>query len=179
MRILTQNYRDGVLEMLEVPMITSPKGLLVKTRASLLSLGPEKAMIDMARKSPLAKALARPDWVKQAIDKIKTEGVQEAWRQSKAWLNMPVPLGYSWAGVIESVNNIEGDFRVGDRVACAGSGYASHAEWNLVPPNLCVHIPENVTFEEGSYVALGGIAMEAVRLAKVELGYKVAVIGKQ
>jgi len=177
MKVLAQNYRNGNLEMLEVPMVTSRKGLLVETKTSLVSVGTEKAMIEVAKKSLLGKALARPDWVRQVVDKIKTEGLMEAWRQSKARLDMPLPLGYSCAGVVKAVNNVEEDFRVGDRVACSGSGYASHAEWNVVPPNLCVKIPNNVSFEDASYVALGGIAMEAVRLAKPELGHKVGVIG--
>ncbi len=100
MKIIAQNYRDGRLELLEVPMITSRRGLLVETRASLVSVGTEKAMMDVARKSLLGKALARPDWVKQVIDKVKTEGLMEAWRQSKARLDMPVPLGYSSAGKV-------------------------------------------------------------------------------
>ncbi|MEC4686363.1 MAG: bi-domain-containing oxidoreductase [Nitrospirota bacterium] len=177
MKVIAQNYSNGNLEMLEVPMITSKSGLLVETAASLVSVGTEKAMIDVAKKSLLGKALARPDWVKQVIDKVKTEGLMEAWRQSRARLDMPVPLGYSCAGIVREVNNTEDDFRVGDRVACSGSGYASHAEWNVVPPNLCVKIPDNVPFEDASYVALGGIAMEAVRLSAPEFGHRIGVIG--
>ncbi len=63
MKILVQNYSNGNLEMLEVPMITSSKGLLVETKASPVSVGTEKAMIDVAKKSLLGKALARPDWI--------------------------------------------------------------------------------------------------------------------
>ncbi|MDI6809114.1 MAG: bi-domain-containing oxidoreductase [Candidatus Eisenbacteria bacterium] len=177
MKVLAQNYSNGSLEMLEVPMIASQKGLLVKTMASVVSVGTEKAMIDVARKSLLGKALARPDWVKQVIDKVKQEGLMEAWRQSKARLDMPVPLGYSCAGIVQSVGEGEGDFRVGDRVGCSGSGHASHAEWNAVPSNLCAKIPDNVSFEDASYVAVGGIAMEAVRLARPEFGHKIGIIG--
>ena len=72
----------------------------METRASLVSIGTEKAMIDVAKRSLLGKALARPDWVKQVIDKIKTEGVMEAWRQFMARLDTPVPLGYSCAGIV-------------------------------------------------------------------------------
>jgi polar amino acid transport system substrate-binding protein len=125
MKILAQNYGPGNLEMLEVPMFNNVKGLLVKTKASLVSLGTEKAMIDVARKSLLGKALARPDWVKQVVDKIKTEGLREAWRQSKARLDMPVPLGYSCAEIIIDCGiGIDEDcgFKVGDRVACARQG---------------------------------------------------------
>ncbi len=89
----------------------------------------------------LAKLLQDLTGVKQVLDKVKTEGLMEAWRQSKARLEMPVPLGYSCAGIISEVNNADEDFHLGDRVACSGSGYASHAEYNVIPSNLCVKIP--------------------------------------
>ena len=102
MKILAQDYKTGELQMLEVPNPSAKGGtLLVETMAYLVSIGTEKAMIDVAKKSLLGKALARPDWVKQVIDKVKTEGVMEAWRQSMARLDMPVPLGYSCAGIVQ------------------------------------------------------------------------------
>ena len=179
MKILAQNYKSGDLEILEVPMMTSIEGLLVKTVASLLTVSTEKAMIEVAQKSLLGKALARPDLVKQVIDQIKTEGLKETWRQSQARLDTPVPLGYSCAGIVaNSGTDISASgFSLGDRVACGGSGHASHAEYNVVPPNFCVKIPDNVSFEDAAYVALGGIALEAVRMANVELGSRVGVIG--
>ena len=176
MKIIIQNYKSGELQQAEVPMFASRKGhIIVKTKASLLSIGTEKSMIDMAKKSLLGKALARPDWVKQVIDKIMTEGLSEAWRQSNARLEMPLPLGYSAAGVV--LESALPEFKEGQPVACTGSGFASHAEYLQMPPNLCVKIPENVSFHDASYAALGGIAMEAVRLAGVEFGHKVGVIG--
>jgi predicted dehydrogenase len=148
-------------------------------------------MIDVAKKSLLGKALARPDWVKRVIDKVKTDGLLEAWRQSQARLDTPMSLGYSSAGVVVDVGADVTDFAIGDRVACSGSGYASHAEVTSVPRNLCVGFPspfrgegvpsrepgEGVSFEEASFVALGGIALEAVRVARPELGHRVVVIG--
>ena len=62
MKILAQNYSNGNLEMLRVPMISSSKGLLVETKASLVSVVTEKAMIDVARKNLIGKALACPEW---------------------------------------------------------------------------------------------------------------------
>lgn len=96
MKILAQNYRTGELHLVEVPNPVGKSGvLIVQTMASIVSIGTEKIMIDVAKKSLLGKALARRDWVKRVIDKVKTEGLMEAWRQSKSRLDMPVPLGYS------------------------------------------------------------------------------------
>ena len=65
----------------------------------------------------------------------------------------------------------------GDRVACSGAGFASHADIIWVPENLCVKLPENVSFDEGAFVMLGGIAMQGIRLAELTFGENVAVIG--
>ena len=164
--------------MTEVPPPAAKQGwILVQTLCSLVSVGTEKYMLEMAKKSLLGKALARPDLVKQVVAKVKTDGVLEAYRIAMARLDSPTPLGYSCAGTVLEVGEGVEEFRRGDRVACAGSGYASHAEIVRVPRNLAVRIPEGVDLESASFVALGGIAMEALRLARVSLGETVVVLG--
>jgi Zn-dependent alcohol dehydrogenase len=72
-------------------------------------------MLEMARKSLVGKAIARPDLVKQVIAKIKAEGVAGAYRASIARLDNPVPLGYSCAGVVMDVGEGLQDFKDGGR----------------------------------------------------------------
>ncbi|HEC91701.1 MAG TPA: zinc-binding alcohol dehydrogenase, partial [Candidatus Atribacteria bacterium] len=212
MKQLIQSYKTGEIRLVDVPVPSVKRGhILVKTMASLVSIGTEKHMLEMAKKSLLGKAIARPDLVRQVINKAKTEGVMEAYRQAMGRLDMPVLLGYSSSGIVIDVAPVEyashstgQGFKVGDRVACTGSGYAGHTEVALVPENLCVKIPKRqslvlvdsvskdkeekpitnnestnnyVSFEEAAFAALGGIALEAVRLANVGLGEYVAVIG--
>jgi len=178
MKQVWQRYRDGNMKLTEVPTPRSQRGcVLVHTMASLVSVGTEKYMLELAKKSLIGKALARPDLVRQVIAKAQAEGILEAWRQAMGRLDTPVPLGYSSAGVVIDVGPGVQGFAVGDRVACAGSGYAGHAEVVSLPVNLCVKIPEGVDFESAAFVALGGIALEAVRMAKVSLGETVVVIG--
>ena len=178
MKQLSQNYRTGKLSLSEVPVGLPKRGhVLVRTVASLVSAGTEKSMVELARKSLLGKAMARPDLVRQVIAKAQSDGILEAWKQSMGRLDMPVQLGYSSAGVVEEVGPGVGGVAVGDSVACAGPGYAGHAEFASVPASLCVNIPEGVDFQSASFVALGGIALEAVRMAHVSLGENVVVIG--
>src|SRR5258706_3676869 len=54
---------------------------------------------------------------------------------------------------------------------------ATHAEYNTVPRNLVVRVPANVSLEAASSSAIGAIALQAVRQARLELGESVAVIG--
>jgi len=175
---VVQRYSTGKLAVEEVPVpVVSPKYILVRNVASLVSAGTEKLMIELARKNLLGKALARPDLVKQVIDKVRTEGVKEAFEQSMSRLDTPIPLGYSCAGEVLEVGSLVSGISVGDRVACLGSGYASHAEVVHVPRNLVCLIPDGLTYEEAAFVGLGAIALHGVRHAEIQLGDRVAVIG--
>src|SRR5437762_1166191 len=87
---------------------------------------------------PEAAARARPDLVRQVVDKVQREGVLSTLDSVRNRLDQPLPLGYSAAGIVTAVGPEAGPFRVGDRVACAGSGYACHAEVLSVPRNLVV-----------------------------------------
>ena len=178
MKQIIQSYRNGKLILADLPAPTPRPGqVLVQSKVSLVSVGTEKYMLDLARKSLLGKALARPDWVRQVVDKVRSEGLIEAYRQALARLDTPVPLGYSVAGQIAGVGADVSAFRVGDRVACAGTGYASHAEYVTVPENLCVPVPERVEFDAAAFVALGAIAMHGLRMAEVQLGQRLAILG--
>ncbi len=178
MRQVSQSYRTGKLALVEVASPRAPSnGIMVETRASLISAGTERMIVDLAKKSLLAKAKERPDLVKKVLDKGKREGWLTTFDAVRTKLDSPIPLGYSLAGRVEEVGRSVTGFSVGDRVACAGAGYANHAELNAVPKNLAVHVPDNVTDEEASFVTVGAIGLQGVRLVKPELGDVVVVIG--
>jgi len=178
MKQLIQNYKTGELKLTDVPApIVKSGGILVRNINSLVSVGTEKLMIDLAKKSLLGKAKARPDLVKQVINKVKTDGLLETYKASMSRLDDPVPLGYSCAGKVMEIGNGVDEFRVGDKVACFGSGYASHSEVVFIPKNLCVKIPENVDFESAAFVGLGAVALHGVRMAEVRLGDNIVIIG--
>ena len=92
-------------------------------------------------------------------------------------LDVPLALGYSSAGEILELGASVTGFKVGDRVACAGGGYASHAEIVYVPRNLMVKIPEGVSDEDAAFATIGAIALQGIRVADLRLGEKVVVIG--
>jgi len=178
MKQIIQSYKTGKVELKEVPIpLCKDNGVLVRTLVSLVSAGTEKAVIGLGKKSLIGKAKERPDLVKQIIGKVKEEGIIAITRKVFAKLDSPVVLGYSCSGEIIEVGKNVDEFRKADRVACAGAGYASHAEVNFVPKNLCVKIPENVSFEEASFVTLGAIAMQGIRRCELKPGERVAVIG--
>jgi len=178
MKQILENTKTGEVYLEEVP---PPKpgsgGLLVRNIVSLISPGTEKLTIELGQKSLLGKARERPDLVKQVMNKVRQEGIFSTYQKVKSRLETPTPLGYSCAGEIYEVGDQISDFQVGDRVACSGVGYASHAEMIFVPKNLCIKLPESVNFEQASFTTLGAIALQGVRQAEPTLGEKIAVIG--
>jgi predicted dehydrogenase/threonine dehydrogenase-like Zn-dependent dehydrogenase len=177
-RQISQNYRTGELTIVDVAPPRAPAGgILVRTSVSLISSGTERTIIDLAKKNLFEKARERPDLVKKVIEKARREGPLAAFDAVRAKLDNPIPLGYSLAGVVEEVGRDAGGFARGERVACAGAGYASHAESNAVPVNLAVHIPDEVSDEEAAFVTVGAIALHGVRLVEPTLGNVVVVIG--
>ena len=178
MKQVVQHYRSGKLSVEEVPAPTvRPGGLLVATRASLISVGTERATVGVAKKSLVGKAMDRPDLVRKVVQKAQKDGLMETAKMVSSRLDAPVALGYSCAGTVLAVGEGVEGIAVGDRVACAGQNYASHAEVIFVPKNLCVRIPDAVGFEDAAYVTLGAIALQGVRQADPKLGDVVAVIG--
>lgn len=178
MKQVLQYNRAKSPTLVEVPTPQMKgKGLVVNNHASLISVGTERQMIEMSQMSLLGKARQRPDLVRQVLDKVRTEGLTTTYNKVMGRLNNPRPLGFSSAGVVTEVHATVDRFAVGDRVACAGFGYACHAETVFVPGNLAVKIPENVSFEEASFVTLGAISLQGVRIADNKLGETVAVIG--
>ena len=151
--------------------------VLVRTHYSFVSVGTEKMKVTQARMSLAAKARERPDQVKQVIQTLKEQGFGPTVRKVQERLRAPATLGYSCAGVVAAVGSQVEEFRVGDRVACIGEAVATHAEYNAVPRTLVAPVPANVSLEAASASAVGAIALQAVRQARLELGESVAVIG--
>jgi polar amino acid transport system substrate-binding protein len=178
MKQVLQNLRTGELKVDELPeTICRPGGVLVRNAASLISAGTEKMAIDFAQKSLAGKARERPDLVRQVVNKVRRDGLMSAINTVRARLEAPLALGYSCAGIVIEIGRGAEEFAQGDRVACAGMNYASHAETVFVPKNLSVKIPGGVSFDEAAFVTLGAIALQGVRTAEAKLGDAVAVVG--
>ncbi len=173
---VVQYQKDGSMLVEEFPSPSCIEGgILVKTYFSLISAGTEKASVDNAKGSLFDRARKQPDQVKLVLDTIKKEGLLNTIKRVQNKLDSYKSLGYSAAGIV--VESDCSEFSPGDRVACAGAGYANHAEMISVPKNLAVKLPDNVSFEDAAYTTLGAIAMQGFRQAEPVLGETIAVIG--
>jgi polar amino acid transport system substrate-binding protein len=178
MKQLLQDPRTGEFSIADVPSpALEPEGMLVQTAWSVISAGTEKTSASTAQASLIGKARARPDLVQKVLGLVKRQGLRETYRVVQDRLSMPMELGYSCAGTVIAVGEKVCEFRVGDRVACAGGGYASHAEINYIPNNLAAIIPENVSTHDAAYATIGAIAMQGVRQSQATVGDRVMVVG--
>jgi len=170
--------RRGNVSVEQLPVPALPRGfVLVRTMASLLSAGTERAASHAAGKTLVQKGLERPELVRQVLERVAADGLSSAIEAVRSRLDEPSALGYSASGTVIRAGEDASAFNPGDLVACAGAGYANHAEVLCVPRNLCVAVPDGVTAEDASFGTVGAIALHGARLARLEVGSTVAVIG--
>jgi len=183
MKQVLQDARHGQISVAEVPAPQLLPGcVLVRVTASVVSAGTERASAEFASKSLMQKARARPDLVREVIGKIQREGILSALQAVRSRLDQPQAPGYSSAGTVIAAGEGVNDLQPGDRVACAGAGFAVHAEVACVPRLLVAKIPagnagNEAPFEEAAFATLGAVALHGIRTAEVKLGDLVAVIG--
>ena len=173
---IIQYQKTGEISVDELPAPKlRPGSVLVRTVFSLISAGTERTSVETAKASMLQKARSRPDLFRQVLDNFKREGLLATYKKVQERLDNYKELGYSSAGVVieSAVDNI----KVGDRIACAGVGYASHADIVSVPRNLVVKMPNDVGFDEAAFTTVSAIALQGVRQADIRVGELVAVIG--
>lgn len=170
--------KDGgvILEDVPAPLV-SEKTVLVRSSFSCVSAGTEMVSVTNSGLPLYQRALKQPENVKKALEALKNEGISRTYKKISGKLNAGTPTGYSLCGeVVEIGKEVEG-FSIGDYVACAGAGIANHAEFSVVPVNLCVKVPPGVALSNASTVTLGAIAMQGLRRANPQIGETAIVFG--
>jgi predicted dehydrogenase/threonine dehydrogenase-like Zn-dependent dehydrogenase len=178
MKQISQNYKNGSirLENVNAPAL-KPGGVLVQSIFSVISSGTEGMKVKEGQLSYLGKARARPDQVKQVLKTMQQLGPMATYQKVMNRLDSLTPLGYSLSGIVTAVGSETDEFTVGQRVACAGAGYANHAEINYIPKNLVVTVPKNVSMEHAAFTTIGAIAMQGFRQSQMQLGEIACVVG--
>jgi predicted dehydrogenase/threonine dehydrogenase-like Zn-dependent dehydrogenase len=162
----------------EVPAPVVSKGsLLIKVVNSCISAGTEITGVTSSGKSLIKKAFEQPEKVKKVLNMMRSEGILKTYLKVRDQLQSGSITGYSISGIVIAKGEDVKGFEIGDRVSAAGAGIANHAEYVDVPVNLVVKMPEGLDFLRASTVALGGIAMQGVRRADLNLGEMCVVVG--
>jgi len=167
---------NAIVEDVPAPC-AEPHMLLIRTCFSCISVGTEMSSARNTSKPLYKRAIENPEEVKKAFRMMRVQGVKKTRQVVEGRLEAGNAVGYSVSGVVLEVGQGVNGFKPGDRVACAGTGYAYHAETIIVPPNLTVKVPEHLELSHAATVALGSIALQGLRRAAPTLGERFAVIG--
>ena len=174
MKQVIQNMKDGKTSTIQIPYPSiSSNQIIIKTKASLISSGTEKMLVDFGKSSYIGKAKQQPEKVKMVLEKLKTDGLSSTYESVKSKLNQPLPLGYSNVGEVLEVGSDVEDFKAGDIVISNGP----HAEICKVSKNLCAKVPAGVDIDSAAFVVLASIALQGIRLAIPTIGEKFVVMG--
>jgi len=174
MKQLLQRLDSGETTVAEVPVPAASTGtIVVETRATLVSAGTERMLVEFGRSGLIDKARSQPDKVKQVLDKVRTDGLRPTFEAVRAKLDQPIPLGYCNAGVVVEAGKGSGAFAPGDRVVTNGA----HAEYVRVSHTLAARVPDNVAFEAAAFTPVAAIGLQGIRLAEPTLGETVVVFG--
>ena len=171
--------RGGAPTVADVPAPSpAPGHVLVANAASLISSGTERAGVSASGGggSLPMRAIRNPQLVLATLNYAREHGVRDTVDAVRNAVSDDTVLGYSSAGVVLHTGGIA-EFRVGQHVACAGAGRASHAEVVSVPGNLVAPVPDGVSLRDAAFTTVGAIALQGVRRAEAQLGERVVVIG--
>ncbi len=178
MKILGQKLSDGSVRVFEAPDPVLIQGFVrVRTLYSAISAGTEGAKVITGRMSLLGKARAKPAQAMQVVGMARSMGLKATYLKVRSKLEGAQPLGYSLCGVVTELPPGIAGLEVGDLVACAGGGYANHADEVVVPRNLVVRLPHAVDPRAAAYATIASISLQGVRLLEPTLGESVVVIG--
>ena len=150
--------------------------VLVSVHYSCISSGIEVAAIKNSRQSLLFSNI--PKKIEKVLSSISAYGIETTRSLIKEKLRGELEtLGYSCSGHIIAVGKEVKNFRTGDLVACAGSGFANHADIVCVPENLVARIHKAEYLKQASLTTLGATAMASIRRANVQIGEYICVVG--
>jgi predicted dehydrogenase/D-arabinose 1-dehydrogenase-like Zn-dependent alcohol dehydrogenase len=168
---LLQHLGNGRASLIEVPSSFKREGvLIIHARASLVSAGTERMLVDFGKAGLIGKVLAQPEKARQAWGKVCSQGLLPTLGAIRSKLSWPIPLGYCHVGKIVHPS---GEFQVGDRVV----SNSNHAE--VVTPNihLCARVPDEVDDEQATFTPLAAIALNGIDLLRPSPGEQVVVVG--
>jgi threonine dehydrogenase-like Zn-dependent dehydrogenase len=172
-QVIRKGLKEIIVDEVADPVVSS-NHVLVRPCYSLISPGTETA--DIHTDHIVKEVADNPSHLRTVWNVMKKTDPVATFNEVRAKFSDYAVLGYSGAGVIVDVDAKVTDLAIGQRVAYGGEG-TGHGETINVGRNLIARVPDNVAFDEACFTTLGAIAMNGVRLANIELGDTVAVVG--
>lgn len=149
----------------------------VRVHFSCVSIGTEISSKNNDKISLIKKIVSKPKLLSTAFELVKHKSLMHVLFKLKEKNLEYKAYGYSASGIVIAVGSKIKNLKVGDNVACAGGGFAFHAEVIVVPENLTVKLSENFPMAFASTVSIGSIALQGVRRLNPTYGECILVIG--
>ena len=150
--------------------------MLISVYHSLIIPETEQSVISASQKEKMLKNI--PEKIRLIFNSISTkniEGLTELIRNS--FYGNIKSLGHSCSGKVIAVGSKVTQFRPGDYVACAGNGFANHADIVCIPENFAVKLKNKSLLQQASFVTIGGLAFDNIKKAQLQIGQTVCVVG--
>ncbi|MFN0141450.1 MAG: bi-domain-containing oxidoreductase [Pyrinomonadaceae bacterium] len=172
-QVIRRGLKEIIVDEVADPVVSS-NHVLVGCAYSLISAGTETA--DIHTDSIVKEVADNPSHLSTVWNIMKKTDPVATLNEVRAKFSDYAVIGYSGAGVIVEKDERVDGLAIGQRVAYGGEG-TGHGETINVGRNLVARVPDNVSLKEASFATLGAIAMNAVRLAEINVGDVVGVIG--
>src|SRR5918999_1532854 len=172
-KVIRKGIKDIIVDEVPEP-VAIPHHVLVRPMFSLISSGTETASIH--QQGVIKEVADNPSHIAKVLNVMKSTGPVATVREVVAKFSEYAGLGYSGAGIVIEKHPTVNDLSIGDRVAYGGET-TGHSETIITGRNLVARVPAEVAWDDACFATLGSIAMNAVRIAGIQLGDQVAVIG--
>jgi predicted dehydrogenase/threonine dehydrogenase-like Zn-dependent dehydrogenase len=150
--------------------------MLISVYHSLIIPETEESIITASENERILKNI--PEKIRMIFNSISTKNIEGLTDLVKTSLYGQIkPLGHSCSGKVIAVGKKVTKFRPGDYVACAGNGFANHADIVCIPENFVVLLKNKSLLQEASFVTIGGLAIDNIKKAQLQIGQTVCVVG--
>lgn len=150
--------------------------MLVSVYHSLIIPETEQATIASSQQERLLQNI--PEKIRHIFNSISTKNIEGITDLIKKNLYGQIKsIGHSCSGKVIAVGKNVTQFRPGDYVACAGNGFASHADIVCIPEHFAVKLKNKSLLRQASFITIGGLAFDTIKKAQLHIGQTVCIIG--
>ncbi|MBM3894520.1 zinc-binding dehydrogenase [Candidatus Dependentiae bacterium] len=167
----------AVIQEVSRPLLNDTS-VLVEVAYSCISPGTERATLNNTNKSIVNRIFTEgQSQINKTLEALAQNGLRSTISLVKSKLEQLIAVGYSCSGVVIAVGARVKNISVGDLVACAGSGYAMHGQFVVVPEHLTAKLIHEESLKNASATTLGAISLHALRRADIHFDEIVCVQG--
>lgn len=150
--------------------------MLISVYHSLIIPETEQAVISASQQEKIFKNI--PEKIRLIFNSISTKNIEGLTDLIKSNFHGSIKsLGHSCSGKVIAVGSKVTQFRPGDYVACAGNGFANHADIVCIPENFAVKLKNKSILQQASFVTVGGLAFDNIKKAQLQIGQTVCIVG--